>query len=90
MLLHGAICLTSPPRERKAINHDPRFKALRNKLINLLLAAKEKTRSTATRKLVLPDILPEDIMRVNTIQFFQRRTPRRRNEEKRENIETLP
>jgi nitrate/nitrite transport system ATP-binding protein len=77
------------PRDRKAINHDPQFKALRNQLINLLLAAKEKGRNVATRKLVLPDILPEDIMHVNTIQFFNRRGPRRRNEEKRENVEVL-
>lgn len=78
------------PRDRKAINHDPQFKALRNRLINLLLAAKEKGRSTASRKLVLPDILPEDIMHVNSIQFLNRRGPRRRHEEKRENIEVLP
>lgn len=78
------------PRDRKSINHDEQFKSLRNKLINLLLAAKEKMRSTASRKLVLPDILPEDIMHVNSIQFFSRRGPRRRNEEKRENVEILP
>lgn len=78
------------PRDRKAVNHDPQFKALRNRLINLLLAAKEKNRSTSSRKLVLPDILPEDIMNVNSLQFLNRRGPRRRNEEKRENIEVLP
>jgi nitrate/nitrite transport system ATP-binding protein len=78
------------PRDRRAVNHDPQFKALRNKLINLLLAAKEKGRNTASRKLVLPDILPEDIMHVNSMQFLNRRGPRRRNEEKRENVEVLP
>lgn len=78
------------PRDRKAVNHDPQFKALRNKLINLLLAAKEKGRNTASRKLVLPNILPEDIMHVNSMQFLNRRGPRRRSEEKRENIEVLP
>lgn len=78
------------PRDRKAINHDPQFKALRNQLINLLLAAKEKGRSIASRKLVLPDILPEDIMHVNSMQFLNRRGPRRRGEEKRENVEVLP
>jgi nitrate/nitrite transport system ATP-binding protein len=78
------------PRDRKGINHDPKFKELRNQLINLLLAAKEKGRSTATRKLVLPDILPEDIMRVNSIQFLNRRGPRRRNQEKSEHVEILP
>lgn len=78
------------PRDRKAINHNVQFKALRNQLINLLLAAKEKGRSTSSRKLVLPDILPEDIMQVNSIQFLNRRGPRRRHEVKRENVETLP
>jgi nitrate/nitrite transport system ATP-binding protein len=78
------------PRDRKGINHDPKFKELRNQLINLLLAAKEKGRSTATRKLVLPDILPEDIMRVNSIQFLNRRGPRRRSQEKSEHVEILP
>jgi nitrate/nitrite transport system ATP-binding protein len=78
------------PRDRKAINHDAQFKALRNQLINLLLAAKEKGRSVASRKLVLPDILPEDIMQVNTMQFLNRRGPRRRNEEKRETVDVLP
>jgi nitrate/nitrite transport system ATP-binding protein len=78
------------PRDRRAVNHDAQFKALRNQLINLLLAAKEKGRSTRNRKLMLPDILPEDIMHVNSIQFLNRRGPRRRGEEKRENVEVLP
>ncbi len=78
------------PRDRKAINHDAQFKALRNSLIGLLLAAKEQGRSTLRRKLMLPDILPEDVMHVDTVQFFNRRGPRRRNEVKHEKVEILP
>jgi nitrate/nitrite transport system ATP-binding protein len=78
------------PRDRKAINHDHTFKALRNELINLLLEAKGRQRSTVSKKLVLPDILPEDLSVVNSLQFLHRRGPRRRNEEKRETIEVLP
>ncbi len=78
------------PRDRKAVNHDPKFKALRNELINLLLEAKSKSRSTQSKKLVLPDILPEDLTTKNSLQFLNRRGPRRRNEEKRETIEILP
>ncbi|MEZ0386496.1 MAG: ABC transporter ATP-binding protein [Verrucomicrobium sp.] len=75
------------PRDRTAINHNDHFKALRNELINLLLAAKEKSKTTVSRKLVLPDILPEDITTPNTLQYFSRRGPRRRSEEKREEFE---
>lgn len=78
------------PRDRKAINHDPVFKALRNQLINLLLEAKGKQRSTVSKKLTLPDILPEDLTTKNSLQFLNRRGPRRRNEDKRETIEVLP
>lgn len=78
------------PRDRKAINHDPHFKALRNELINTLLESKGRQRSTVSRKLVLPDILPEDLGTVNNFQFLIRRGPRRRNEQKRENIELIP
>ncbi len=78
------------PRDRKAINHELEFKALRNQLINLLLESKGKHRSTVSRKLSLPDILPEDLNTVNSLQLLNRRGPRRRNEEKRETIEVLP
>lgn len=78
------------PRDRKALNHDPAFKALRNQLINLLLDSKSRQRSSVSKKLVLPDILPEDLSKPNNYQFFLRRGPLRRNEEKRENIEVVP
>ena len=75
------------PRDRKAINHDPKFKALRSGLINTLLDAKGKNRVTSSRKLVLPDILPEDLNRSNSMEFLIRRGPKRRSEMKREEVE---
>lgn len=75
------------PRDRKAINHDPRFKKLRAELINTLLDAKGKNKTKSSRKLVLPDILPEDLTQVNTLQFLNRRGPKRRNEMKLEEVE---
>ena len=75
------------PRDRKAINHDPRFKKLRAHLINTLLDSKGKNKVKSSRKLVLPDILPEDLTQVNTLQFLNRRGPKRRNEVKLEEVE---
>jgi nitrate/nitrite transport system ATP-binding protein len=77
------------PRDRKAINHDPKFKALRNQLITMLLDAKGKNRTVISKKLTLPDILPEDLTVVNSFQFLNRRGPRRRNDDKRETVEVL-
>ncbi|MBC8012062.1 MAG: ABC transporter ATP-binding protein, partial [Burkholderiales bacterium] len=69
------------PRNRAALNHDPEFKRLRAHITSRLLGFGAKARQTVTRKLVLPDILPEDLdqPRVN-------RPPRRPSEEKRETI----
>jgi nitrate/nitrite transport system ATP-binding protein len=75
------------PRDRKAINHDPRFKELRAHLINTLLDSKGKNKVKSSRKLVLPDILPEDLTHVNSLQFLSRRGPKRRNEVKLEEVE---
>src|SRR5262245_54943428 len=50
------------PRDRKLLNHDPRFKELRNQVINYLLTSGAKQRhTTVSRRLVLPDIEPEDL-----------------------------
>jgi nitrate/nitrite transport system ATP-binding protein len=69
------------PRERKALNHDPEFKRLRALVTNQLLGYGARRKSTVTKKLILPDILPEDLdqPRVN-------RPPRRPSEEKRESV----
>ena len=75
------------PRDRRTINHDPAFKKLRSQLINTLLDAKGRSRSKTSLKLSLPDILPEDLTQVNSIEFLTRRGPKRRHESKNEEVE---
>src|ERR1043166_644205 len=71
------------PRDRKAINHDPRFKEIRRDIIDWLLASKGERKVALTKKLVLPDIEPEDLSIPRGV-FNRRKTPLRRNEIKRE------
>ncbi len=72
------------PRDRKALNHDPQFKRLRAQITEQLLGFGASRTSSTTRKLVLPDIMPEnlDAPRVN-------RPPRRLSEEKQETVVSL-
>jgi nitrate/nitrite transport system ATP-binding protein len=69
------------PRDRKALNHDPEFKRLRALITTELLGYGERRKSTIRQKLILPDILPEnlDLPRVN-------RRPLRPTEMKEEEI----
>jgi len=70
------------PRDRKAVNHDFHFKRIRREVINYLLKTNAKIQSTITRKLVLPEIEPEDLNVPR--RFSQQRTgPIRRNEIKK-------
>ena len=75
------------PRDRKAINHNERYKEIRREVLDYLLGDGSKKEATAcvTRKLVLPDILPEDLNRPR--MMGGRKTPRRRSELKSEDIE---
>ena len=77
------------PRDRNAVNHDPAFKALRTELITKLLDSKGKSRLVISKKMTLPDILPEDLSTINTLQFFNRSGPRRRCDDHRETVEVL-
>lgn len=77
------------PRDRRSINHDPKFKKLRTQLINTLLDAKGRAKSKASIKLTLPDILPEDLTTLSSMQFLNRSGPKRRSEEKREEVEVV-
>ncbi len=70
------------PRDRKALNHDPEFKRLRALVTNQLLGYGAKRRATVTKKLILPDILPEDLDQPRTT----RRRPLRPHEAKAEQI----
>jgi nitrate/nitrite transport system ATP-binding protein len=77
------------PRDRKTLNHDPKFKKLRTQLINTLLDAKGRMKPKTSVKLTLPDILPEDLTHVNSLQFLNRAGPRRRSDSKREEVEVV-
>ncbi len=80
--LASSITIDLPrPRDRKALNHEPEFKRLRAQITDQLLGFNAARKSTISRKLVLPDILPEnlDAPRVS-------RPPRRLSEEKNETI----
>ncbi|MFZ5496651.1 MAG: ABC transporter ATP-binding protein [Verrucomicrobiota bacterium] len=70
------------PRDRKTLNHDPEFKRLRALVTNELLGYGERRKATVKQKLILPDILPEnlDLPRVS-------RRPLRPSEMKEEKIE---
>ncbi len=77
------------PRDRKAINHDPRFKEIRREVIGYLLGAGGKKHATLTRNLFLPDIEPEDLS-IPRNDFSPRRGPIRRQEVKHETVEINP
>ena len=74
------------PRNRKAINHDSEYKEIRRKVIGYLLGEGGKERTAVTKKLVLPDLLPEDLSEPRTLNGAKRK-PRRRAEIKREQVE---
>ncbi|GAB4243383.1 MAG: ABC transporter ATP-binding protein [Candidatus Methylacidiphilales bacterium] len=76
------------PRDRQAVNHDPQFKALRLQVIDFLIGCKERATATVERKLVLPDIAPENLEHVKPWnRLFPGRGPRRLSEEHREVVE---
>ena len=77
------------PRDRKTLNHDPKFKKLRTQLISTLLDAKGRMKPKTSVKLTLPDILPEDLTYVNSLQFLNRAGPKRRSDSKREEVEVV-
>jgi nitrate/nitrite transport system ATP-binding protein len=73
------------PRDRKALNHDRRFKEIRREVIEFLLHSNH-SRASVTKKLVLPDLQPEDLT-VPRLRFGARRRPVRRSEIKRETVD---
>jgi nitrate/nitrite transport system ATP-binding protein len=72
------------PRDRRALNHDPRFKELRRQIFAYMLESRAANRVAVSRKLVLPDLEPEDLDRPRP---RSRRGPIRRGEMKRETVE---
>src|SRR5688572_20666757 len=49
------------PRDRKAVNDDPSFKRTRKEVFDYLLAEGSKRQNSVSRKLVLPELEPEDL-----------------------------
>jgi nitrate/nitrite transport system ATP-binding protein len=74
------------PRDRKALNHDPHFKSIRREVIEFLLNSKGHRHASITKKLVLPDVEPEDLSAPPPM-IGGRRTPIRRGEIKSETVE---
>lgn len=71
------------PRDRTSLNHEPEFKRLRARITEQLLGYSAARRQTSTRKLILPDLLPEDLD-----QPRRSGLPRRLSEERRETVTT--
>ena len=81
--MNYSVSVTLPrPRDRKALNHDPEFKRLRALVTNQLIGYGARRKTMISRKLVLPDILPENLERPRTT----RRRPLRPHEVKSEEI----
>ncbi len=75
------------PRDRRSINHDPKFKKLRTELITTLLDSKGRSKVKSFVKISLPDILPEDLNNLNSMELANRRGPKRRSDNHREEVE---
>jgi nitrate/nitrite transport system ATP-binding protein len=76
------------PRDRKGINHNPHFKALRREVVDTMLNSKKDRHASITRKLVLPDIEPEDLSGPRRPGW--RQSPIRRREIKEESVKVTP
>ena len=75
------------PRSRLDINHNPDFKRIRNEVIEYLLKSNDRHKTALTKKLVLPDILPEDLDQPRIL--IGKRRPLRRSEQKVEKVEVI-
>jgi nitrate/nitrite transport system ATP-binding protein len=73
------------PRARTAINHDPHFRQLRGAISEFLLHSRHERQTTLTRRLILPDIEPEDLSLPRRQARWAK--PIRRGEIKRETLE---
>jgi nitrate/nitrite transport system ATP-binding protein len=85
--LGGELTITMPrPRDRREILKTSEFKDLKIQLVNTLLGAKKDSALTVTKKLAIPDILPEDLCKKRTSSLFDRPAPRRRSQLTREEM----
>lgn len=74
------------PRDRRELSKTAEFKDLKIQLVNTLLGAKKDSAPTVTRKLAVPDILPEDLGQKRNYSIFDRPSPRRRSQLAREEM----
>jgi len=74
------------PRDRKEINHFPEFKQLRREVIEFMLNSRKERHTALTKKLVLPDIEPEDL-NIPRNMVGWRKSPLRKREVKEESVE---
>ena len=74
------------PRVRSELLKTPHFKDLKVQIIQALVAAKKDSANTVTRKLTVPDILPEDLAVKRRSSLFDRPAPRRRSQLAREEL----
>lgn len=74
------------PRDRKAINHDPRFKEIRAAVVDFLLSSNARSKVSVQRTLQLPEIEPEDLS-VPRNWYSPRKSPIRKREIKKETVE---
>lgn len=85
--LGPSIPVTIPrPRARTSINTSYDFKQTRLEVVDYLLKATDKRKAAMSMKLVLPDLIPEDLDAPRA-PLGQKRRARRRSEEKRETVE---
>jgi nitrate/nitrite transport system ATP-binding protein len=74
------------PRDRRELIKTPEFKDHKIQLVNTLLGAKRGSAATVTKKLPVPDILPEDLGIKRNYSLFDRPGPRRRSQLVREEM----
>ena len=74
------------PRDRKEINNDPEYRRIRKEVVDYLLGEGGRSKEQLEKKLTLPDIEPEDLTHPPNL-FTPRRAPKRRGEQKKENVE---
>jgi nitrate/nitrite transport system ATP-binding protein len=76
------------PRDRRTLLENREFKRLRTEIIERLMASKRKPTAEVTKRLVLPDIQPEDISMVTSRYVLgTRRQAKRRHEEQSVKVE---
>lgn len=74
------------PRDRRELLKTAEFKDLKIQLVTTLLSAKKDSAATVTKKLAIPDLLPEDLGQKRNYSLFDRPGPRRRSHLAREEL----